>query len=119
MAALVEPAVAPLVIVTYSINTLLLWDYGSRRSFSTLARLLIVCLALFAPVGPGHVAVADEAAGPGLVKHQVVEHQPAAIAQQERLAEHGFAGGVQRPGAGQKGIRVGKPNKRQKCGLTY
>ena len=65
-------------------------------------------LALLAPVRPGHVAVADEAARPGLVEHEVVEHYPAAIAQQEGLAEHGFAGDVERPNPPGKSGRVGK-----------
>ena len=65
-------------------------------------------LALLAPVGPGHVAVADEATRSGLVQHQVVEHQPTVIAQHKGLAEHRFAGRVQRPGAGGEGLGVGK-----------
>src|SRR3954466_9516478 len=42
-------AIGYYVVAITPINTLLLWDYGSRRSFSTLARLLVVCFALFAP----------------------------------------------------------------------
>ena len=37
-----------LVVATTDINTLLIWDYGSRASFENLARLVVVCLALFA-----------------------------------------------------------------------
>ncbi|MBV9951536.1 MAG: hypothetical protein JO291_06265 [Acidimicrobiia bacterium] len=46
------------VVAITPINTLLLWDYGSRRSFSTLARLLVVCVALFAPFASIGVMVA-------------------------------------------------------------
>jgi hypothetical protein len=47
-----------LIVAITPINTLLLWDYGSRRSFSTLARLIVVCLALFAPFASIGVMVA-------------------------------------------------------------
>jgi hypothetical protein len=47
-----------LVVATTPINTLLLWDYGTRASFSTLARLLIICLSIFGPFAAIGVMVA-------------------------------------------------------------
>jgi hypothetical protein len=51
-------AVGYLIVAKTPINTLLLWDYGSRRSFSSLARLLLICLALFAPFASIGVMIA-------------------------------------------------------------
>jgi hypothetical protein len=51
-------AVGYVVVAAMPINTLLLWDYGSRRSFSSLARLIVICLALFAPFASIGVMIA-------------------------------------------------------------
>jgi hypothetical protein len=37
-----------IVIARTSIETLAIWDYGTRASFENLARLMLVCLALYA-----------------------------------------------------------------------
>ena len=51
-------AVGYLVVAITNINTLQLWNYGTRVSFSSLIRLLLICLALFAPFAAIGVMIA-------------------------------------------------------------
>jgi hypothetical protein len=37
-----------IVVALTAVDTFAIWDYGSRSSFSNVARLLVICLALFA-----------------------------------------------------------------------
>jgi hypothetical protein len=41
--------VSYLIVARLGIASLRIWEYGSRASFSSLARLLVICFALFAP----------------------------------------------------------------------
>ena len=45
--AAVSIAVSYLVVAKLGIASLKVWDYGTRASFSSLARLIVICLALF------------------------------------------------------------------------
>jgi hypothetical protein len=48
LVAAVGIAVSYLVVARLGIASLKVWDYGTRASFSSLARLVVICLALFA-----------------------------------------------------------------------
>jgi MFS family permease len=45
------------IVARVSIDTLAIWDYGSRASFSNLARLLLICVALFVSFVPIGIVV--------------------------------------------------------------
>src|SRR5262249_4905294 len=44
----VSVGVGYVVVATIRTDTIAIWDYGSGASFTNLARLLVICLALFA-----------------------------------------------------------------------